>query len=129
MKKIVLFASVLLLACCMTACGGGAPDQSTPEGPAKAVFSAARSGDFSGLKDLCDPKGEGDGDTKRICELATDEGKRDDFIEAFKDGKVTGDAKVMGDKAEVPIVYGPGAVKKETFKLVKREDKWYLYSL
>ena len=101
-------------------------DQSTPEKVVEAVFNAAKSGDIDHLKGLCDPKGENDGDTKRICELT--EADAAEFIEYFKNGKVNGKAVIEGDMATVPILFGPERKTEESMKVIKRGDKWYLYS-
>lgn len=127
MKNFVLFAFAAVFSLSLTACGGGGGgDQSSPEGVVKMVFAAASSGDMSSLKDLCDPNGENDGDTRRICESA--DTKPEEFTEFFSKGKVNGDATVNGDKAEVPFLFGPDGTKEETMNVVKRGDKWYLMS-
>ncbi|MBU0488388.1 MAG: hypothetical protein KKA07_06430 [Bacteroidetes bacterium] len=128
MKKLIPF--VLLAS--LFACGGGGfkLDQTNPESVVNAVFESARTGDFAMLKDLCDPIGDGDGDTRDICNAANmDDEFKAEFTKFFKDGKVAGSAVVEGDRASVPILFGPGASEKETFKLIQRNGKWYLYSI
>ena len=100
----------------------------SPEGVVLSIFEAARTGDFTGLAGLCDPLGENDGDTQMICDLATDDTNREEFIAAFSTGTVIGDAVVAlsGDRAEVPFLFGPDGDEEETMELVKRNDRWYL---
>jgi len=124
MKRLFILLAVSVF---MLSCGGSQGlDQTKPENVVEAVFKAAKSGNFEELKLLCDPNGENDGDTRRICEL-TEEDKAE-FVEFFKDGKVSGQAAINGDEAEVPFTFGPGGTETETMRLIKRGDKWYLYS-
>jgi len=107
-----------------------------PANVVNAIFYAARTQDFQILGELCDPEGKGDGDTRRICDLAfskkNDEYTREEFVEVFKNGKVSGsttnESNEWGDFADVPILFGPKGDKKETMNLVKRDGKWYLSS-
>ena len=105
-------------------------DLSTPEGTLKAVFEAARTGDFTGLAFLCDPLGENNLDTRRICDLAeaADGFFRASFVEYFRSGKLNGEAviSVDGNTAEVPFLFGPNGDQEETMRLIKRNGKWYL---
>jgi hypothetical protein len=126
MKKSLLLLFVFAVLMCSNTVIGHEVDQSTPEKVVEAVFNAAKSGDIDHLKGLCDPKGENDGDTKRICQLT--EADAAEFMEYFKKGKVNGEAQIDGDKASVPILFGPEGKTKETMIVVKRGDKWYLYS-
>ena len=127
MKKVILFAFAAVFSFSLTACGGGGGgDQSSPEGVVKMVFAAASSGDLSSLKDLCDPQGENDGDTRRICESA--DKNPDEFKEYFAKGKINGESTVEGERAEVPFLFGPDGTKEESMRVIKRGDKWYLYS-
>ena len=100
-----------------------------PESVVQAVFDAAKSGDFSGLKNLCDPLGENDGDTQAICGLATDAANRDEFVQYFSTGKVNGSAQISpaGDKAQVPFLLGPDGDSEGTMTLVNRDGQWYLF--
>jgi hypothetical protein len=94
----------------------------------QAIFDAAKNKDIVILTSLCDPKGENDGDTRRICNVAKDSKKLDEFVLWFSKGKVTGKAIIEGDRAMVPFVFGPDGKKKEEMNLIKRDGKWYLYS-
>ena len=95
----------------------------------QAVFDVAQSGDFASLEALCDPLGENDGDTQMICDLATDDTNRAEFVQLFATGRVSGDARISpeGDKAEVPFLFGPDGDRAETMELVNRDGQWYLF--
>jgi hypothetical protein len=102
-------------------------DFTSPTKVTEAVFAAAASGKTDQLASLCDPTGEGDGDTKDICGLTAGSAKFGEFKEYFAKGKVTGET-ITGDAAEVAILFGPDGTKDETMKLVRRDGKWYLSS-
>lgn len=134
MKHIVLF-----FALCALSWTGYAQrnangfDFKIPESVPKALFQAARTRNLDLLTGLCDPKGENDGDTRKLCRLDTE--KTDDFIRAFRPGRITGPTTYAreGDTefALVPFRFNhPGKKNRdrETMKLVKREGAWYLYS-
>lgn len=114
--------SLLILSACG---GGGGGDQSTPEGTMNMVFDAARSGNYDQLKNLCDPQGENDGDTRRVCQAGENP---EEFKKYFQDGAVKGSARIEGDKAEVDFNFGPGGSDSETMRMVQRDGKWYLMS-
>ncbi len=105
----------------------GTVDQSSPTKVTEAVFAAAASGNTDQLKGLCDPKGEGDGDTKDICGMTAASPKLGEFKEYFAKGKATKET-ITGDAAEVTFLFGPDGTKDETMKLVRRDGKWYLSS-
>ncbi len=132
MKNLIFFTFIAIFF--MTSCGSSGQNTSEeidftkPESVVQAVFDAAQSGNFEILKNLCDPIGENDGDTKRICTCADDEKNRAELIEYFKTGKVAGAAKINGEEAEVDFTFGPNGNDKETMKLINRDGKWYLYS-
>lgn len=125
MKKILLLFAVFAMVACKNG-GGDAVDQTKPEEVVNALFKAAQTSNFDMLKNLCDPKNENDGDTRELCNL-TEERKKE-FVEYFKDGKVTGSAVIEGDEASVPFVFGPNGSESEEMKLIKRDGKWYFYS-
>ncbi|MEO7308869.1 MAG: hypothetical protein ABIX01_00615 [Chitinophagaceae bacterium] len=128
MRKSFFFVSVaasLLFASCKGKSGG---DQSTPEGVAEIIFNSARTGEFAPLKSLCNDAVDTDGDSKKVCEVATDKESQKQFVEYFSRGKVNGVASVEGDKAAVKIFFGPEGTKEETLNMVKKDDKWYLAS-
>ena len=134
MKKIisaVIIVTVLFTACKGKSSGGGAAgsDQSTPKGVAEIIFSAARSGDYSQLKDLCDASLEADGDSKHICDVSSGDDKlKTSFKEYFEKGKVVGEAVIEDDKAKIDITFGPDGTKAETFNMAKKDGKWYMVS-
>ncbi|GAB4539555.1 MAG: hypothetical protein Kow0063_28480 [Anaerolineae bacterium] len=101
----------------------------SPESVVQAIFEAAKSGDFASLKDLCDPLGENDSDTQMICDLATDDANREEFVQNFATGQINGDARISADgtEAEVPFLFGPDGDREETMKLVNRDGRWYLF--
>lgn len=102
-------------------------DFTKPESVLGAVFQAASSGRYEALAGLCDPKKENDGDTQRICDVGKAEASaQEEFAQWFKTGKITGEATISGDSAEVPFSFGPDGSKTETMRLVQRDGKWYL---
>ena len=130
MKKIIY--SLFIVAAILNGCkgkSGSGDDQSTPAGVANMVFNAARSGDYSGLKKLCDASLQPDGDSKKVCEVADgDEQYKTMFKDYFSKGKVVGEAIIEGDNAKVNIMFGPDGTKEETFNMQKKDGKWYLMS-
>jgi len=108
--------------------GAGTPsvDFTDPVSVLQAVFAAAQTEDFAVLSSLCDPRGENDDDTALICAITADHPDRDSFIEYFSQAKVTGDAAIDGDRAEIPFLFGPEGDQEETMGLVQRDGKWYL---
>ena len=98
-----------------------------PEKVVQKIFDAAKSGDFSTLKNLCDPTGNGDGDTKDICNMASQTKKvQDDFVNQFKNGSIDGEAVIEADVAVVKIKFGPTGTKNEKIELKKIMGNWYL---
>lgn len=139
MKKIIIILSFIPLVT-IGQSNEFTVDHEDPSSVVKAMFYAAETGDFQILGNLCDPEGEGDEDTKTLCALSLykiagsrgSKATRQDFVEAFKNGKVSGQTKKRSDKygdfADVPILFGPNGDKKETMTLINREGKWYLSS-
>lgn len=130
MKSIIY--SLFIVASLFTACKGksGSGDaQSTPAGTANMIFDAAKSGDYSKLKALCNASVEQDTDSKKICEVPDgDEKLKNNFKEYFSKGKIVGEATVEGDDAKVNILFGPDGTTSETFNMKKKDGKWYLTS-
>ena len=111
-----------------------------------AVFHAAREGDYNILRGLCDPWGQGDGDTKSLCAVGQHaerlaQGSEDkssaeavlQFTQAFRDARVTGKPEILPANegvrtAQVDFVFGPGGERKEQMRLVERYGNWYLAS-
>lgn len=145
MKKTLLFA-MLMFALFLSGCGNSKSSsdkedteekkktddengdtQSDPEQVLKAVFKAAKSGDYTGLSDLCDA--EGDGDVKRICDIENQtEAKQEEFNSYFKTGKIVGEPEIEGSDAKVKFTFGPEGDKDEEMNMVKKNGKWYLSS-
>ncbi len=130
MKKIIF--ACMVTAFIFTACDskkGVGADQSTPAGTANIVFDAAKSGDYSKLKGLCDDSMEPDGDSKMVCNVTDGDDKlKTSFKEYFSKGKVVGEATIEGDNAKVNVLFGPEGTKEETFNMKKKDGKWYLVS-
>jgi len=129
MKKIIFVCFVAAFA--FAACNGksGGADQSTPAGTANIIFDAAKSGDYSKLKGVCDASLEPDGDSKRLCEVADGDDKlKTSFKDYFSKGKVVGEPTIEGDDAKVKIMFGPDGTREETFNMKKKDGKWYLVS-
>jgi len=104
-------------------------DFSDPEAVTAAIFTAARTGDDTALARLCDPEGKNDGDTRRyICEVTVDGARWIEYVSYFAKGKVSAPARITGDTAKVPFLFGPDGKKKETMNLIRRGKKWFLLS-
>jgi hypothetical protein len=103
-------------------------DASSPRALAESIFAIAKGGDLSLLPPIADPV-DPDGDTKDIAEIAKAPAERQaEFRRFFGPGRVTGEPKVEGDRAEVPILFGPNGDKPETFRMVRRDGRWHLQS-
>lgn len=132
MKTRILATTVtglLFLAGCNSSGSSESVDQTDPRSVVEQVFKAAQSEDFNLVANLCDPEGEGDGDTKQICDIENSSADmQEEFVTYFKEGKVIGEPGINGNEAQVNIKFGPGGAKDETMKLIKRGDNWYLLS-
>lgn len=132
-----LFAIVLLGLVAMTACesqdasasnpsNGFSVNSSDPANVVDAVFEAAKTGNASLLKGLCNPAGTFDLDARRICDYASGFDKEGEFPMFFARGKRNGEVQQSGDQASVPFLFGPNGDKPDTMDLVKRDGKWYI---
>lgn len=133
MKKVIFAAFItaaLFVACnSKSGGGGGGDDQSTPKGVANMIFSAAQSGDYSKLKNLCDESLQPDGDSKHICDVTDGDAElKKSFKEYFEKGKVVGEPTIEGDDAKVNITFGKDGTKEETFNMKKKDGKWDMIS-
>jgi hypothetical protein len=110
-----------------TFAGGNVHDH--PVSVVRAIFGAAKTGNYSALSGLCDPSQKGDGDTKMICGMSEQnmEVKRE-FREQFRTGTIVGKAAITGDHASVKIKFGPKGQDSDEFRLIRIEGKWYLVS-
>ena len=147
MKKFII--AVLCIISCNAFCQTNQfkLDQTKPESVVNAIFYAAQTEDYSILENLCDPTGEGDGDTKSLCSVYYAElqvksygGSLEtkELIKSFKEafscgricGKTTYETNENVEYATVPILFnGDGSGKtQEKMELVKRDGLWYLSS-
>jgi len=104
----------------------GAVNQSDPVAVVAAVFAAAQSGQYAPLASLCAPGC--DGDTRRICAVASDPSLAAEFQRYFATGRVTGPAVVTGTTATVPITFGPDGTSAEQMQLAQVGGQWFLMS-
>lgn len=110
------------------AAGDASVDHSDPAAVVQAMLDVATTTDWARLGGLCDPTGGNDGDTQRICNLATDADDRAEFIEVFRGGTLNGDTEITGDTATVPFLFGVTERRGEEMRLVQRDGRWYLAS-
>lgn len=125
MRKAMSFSMIGLV---LATSAATASDFSKPEKLMTALFEAARSGDPSGLADLCDPLGENDGETELICALTATHPFWPVFVEHFRTGTVLGPARIKDDQAEVDFAFGPDGSTRENMHMVRRGDRWGLWS-
>jgi len=125
----VVFAA-LLCVCAKEVNDGGSSnvDFSDPKSVLAAVFYAARSGDADHLSTLCDPHGDGNEHTERICSVRRGGPDWDSFRTNFASGRLNGEPRMTGDTAVVRFIYGPQGKLTENMKLVRRGDRWFLHS-
>lgn len=123
-------------------------DFTDPKSVVNAIFYAAQANDFGIMQCLCDPYGQGDGDTKGLCSISaiakqiddyggsenTQKGL-DEFVKMFESGRVSGQVTYENyegtEYANVPFLFNhPGGESRsdESMKLVKRHGNWYLSS-
>ena len=97
----------------------------------EAVFDAADTEAFEALQDFCDPQGENDVYTQRICDIATSETYMEEFASHFSRAKVNGDVRWNEDstRAEIPFSIHLEESRQRTMELVKRDTAWYLYRM
>jgi hypothetical protein len=64
-----------------------------------------------------------------ICDVAADETNREEFVQYFATGKISGDAQISADgmQAEVPFLFGPDGADEEIMGLINRDGQWYLF--
>ena len=154
MKRIVLFSIYILYLSCY---GIPAQDNSVytidykdPSSVVNAIFYAAKSRNYSILSGLCDPQGKNDKDTRWICSIYYKSTQMEpmevaetniemikQFVRLFEKGFING--KISFEKDEegnelslVPIwINHPGGESRsnETMVLIKRESRWYLFSM
>lgn len=101
-------------------------DQTQPELVVQAVFDVANGATAELLAVLCDPMGQNDLDTRRICDQAKGFDPEGEFAAYFKHGKLLEGPIVNGDTASIPFSFGPGKPKRKVMTLIQRQKKWYL---
>jgi hypothetical protein len=99
-----------------------------PKSVIGSVFYAAETGRTAHLAGLCDPAGEGDGDTRRICAMHPGAPDWESFRRNFARGRLNGEPRVHGDRAMLAFLFGPDGRDGETMELVRRDGRWYLSS-
>ncbi len=104
--------------------------QNSPEGVINYLFESAKNRDFSKLRNLCDPYGENDIDTRKICLLEMQPTEiQNQFVQEFENGRIIGESKMKSAIAEIEIAIGASSNRLEKIKLVNRMNKWYIESL
>jgi len=107
----------------------GENQQNSPKWLLKQVFKAARTGEFGILSELCDPVGELDTETRRLCEVGnTPPDAQEDFVKYFENGKISSEAMIKGDSATVQILFGYDNNASALINFVKRDGTWYMSS-
>jgi hypothetical protein len=104
-------------------------NQTDPAWVVNQIFEAAKSSEYESLLKLCDPEGEGDGDTRQICSIySAPKEAKNEFNSYFKFGQIIGKPVIVGNQAKVQIKFGPDGDRDETMDLIQRDGKWYLSS-
>jgi hypothetical protein len=99
-----------------------------PEKVVNTLFEVAKSKEYNRLSGLCDPNKEGDNDTKKICMLDNQSDKfKEEFTHVYQNGSVVEKPVISGNKAKVKVKFGAKGMKNETFELINRGGKWYLF--
>lgn len=133
MKPTLFFLSLILMAGLLNSgCQNSESspkrviDQTTPDGALQLVFETVQKEKYEALASFCDPKGENDKDTRKICESGLTEEGRVEVFRYFARAKVNGEPEIKEDRAKVPFLYGPDGETEEEMYLVQRDGKWYL---
>src|SRR5215216_3717906 len=92
----------------------GRVDFADPKSVTASIFYAAESGDAAHLHRLCDPRGQNDEDTARICAMTPSSPEWNDFRDQFARGKLNGEPRVSGDHAALHFLFGPDGRQSET---------------
>lgn len=103
-------------------------DQSQPLPVLQAIIDVARTGQAARLQNLCDPLHQNDLDCQRICDQWTGFDPQSSYALYFRDAQIIGSPAILGDTANVPLRYGPAQIHLDTLRLIRRQDKWYLFS-
>jgi hypothetical protein len=147
MKKLLLIGGLVLS---MNAFSQGyTVNFESPTSVVKAIFYAAKSGEFEVLSTLCDPV-ESDGDVQGLCKLGfgltefeknklaeqgkTEQEMKEEIKKVFGNGEIIGSTRFetndFGTFALVDFYFYPRGNEKvkETMNLIQRGNKWYLSS-
>ena len=106
----------------------GHVDFADPKSVTASIFYAADTGETAHLETLCDPRGQNDDDTARICAMTPAAPDWDDFRAEFARARLNGEPRVSGDRAALHFLFGPDGTQSETMELVRRDGRWYLSS-
>ena len=101
-------------------------DARDPKSVTASIFHAAETGRTGHLAGLCDPRGENDEDTARICAMTPEAPDWESFRRAFAAGRLNGEPRISGDRAALHFVFGEDGRDSETMELVQRDGRWYL---
>lgn len=85
----------------------------------------AKAGKFEAIRELESP--DADGDVREICAIgdAPDKDKQR-YQTFFGGGKILGEPRIDGDKAEVDFTMGDKQERKETMNLQRIDGVWFL---
>ncbi|MCK7590469.1 hypothetical protein M0G43_07795 [Subsaxibacter sp. CAU 1640] len=104
--------------------------QDSPKQLVNYLFEMAQNKDFSKMRHLCDPYGEGDNESRSLCLLEIHEaGSQQRYIETFQNGRIIGNPILEDNEAIVEIATGPNSDRLIKINLINRMGKWYVYSL
>ncbi len=104
--------------------------QKNPKTLMNYIFKSAKKGDFSNFRYLCDPYAENDTDTKAMCFIEMQSQKQKELIiSSLGNGRIMGEPKIKGDKAEIEFAYGESSSNLDTMNLINRNGFWYLSSI
>jgi hypothetical protein len=131
--SLSIAARLLLAAALLGACAKEIQDPDSdevdftdPKSVTAQIFHAAATGRADNLRALCDPRGENDEDTARICAMTVAAPDWAGFRAEFARAHLNGEPRVSGDRAALHFVFGPDATRSETMELVRRDGRWYL---
>jgi hypothetical protein len=97
-----------------------------PKSVVGSIFYAAETGRSEHLRRLCDPKGGGNRQTRRICAMRPGAHDWDSFRRNFARARLNGEPRISGDRARLDFVFGAAGNESETMELVRRDGRWYL---
>ena len=103
--------------------------QNTPLGTVEHLISAARTSDYSKLRNLIDPYGEFEQNVIKISliEVLSEEMKQE-WNSQFLNARIMGSPKIKDNTAQIEVAVGPESDRLETFNLIQRQNKWYILS-